>query len=87
VRVEAALFGYVALMQRIAIGLGTMLLGMGLGRAGIATGVRPGPAALATLKITLALAPLGLFALAAVLMVLNPLKRGAHDALLRDFEA
>ncbi len=84
VRLEAVLYGYVALLQRIAIGAGTALLGFSLGRAGLSPTPTQAPATLEAFRLTLALAPLGFFALSGVLMLFNPLRRETHAAILRE---
>jgi len=80
VRAEAVLYGLAAFFQRLAIGLGTLLVGFGLGREGL----HHGAASDATYRLVLALIPLGFFALAGLFMIANPLRRGSHEQILVD---
>lgn len=80
VRTEAVLYGYVALLQRLAIGLGTAVMGLSLGDEAF---THP-HAADARLRLTIALIPLGFLALSGLLMLFNPLRRGSHEAILRE---
>lgn len=83
-RVEAALFGMAALLQRVAIGIATAVLGFGFDAAGYVANVVQSAATLSTMRLTIALVPLGFLALSCVLMALNPLGRGAHARIVRD---
>lgn len=74
VRVEGIVFGLAALLQRVAIGLATAILGLSLGRAGYVANVAQSAQTLANLRWTVALVPLLFFAVAGGLMVLNPLR-------------
>jgi Na+/melibiose symporter-like transporter len=74
-RIEAAAFGLAALLQRIAIGVGTLLLGWSFGEAGYVANAAQDASALATMRSTLALLPLAFFLLSGALMLLNPLRR------------
>lgn len=67
-RLDGIAFGLAALGQRMAIGAASALLGLGLGGVGEAN-------APAVLRITLALAPLGFFALSALVMLASPLRQ------------
>lgn len=67
VRSEAALYGMVALVQRVAIGLGTGIFGLTLSQ-----GTMGGSAAL---RMTLAFIPLAFLLLSAAIMVLDPMVR------------
>ena len=67
IRAEATLFGLAASLQRVAIGLGTLIVGQGLA----ATGLREG----AGLRVTIAVLPMAFFALAGLLMLASPLRR------------
>ena len=79
VRVEAVLYGYVALLQRVAIGLGTVLLGVSLKRAGFSSGAHQTVATLGMFRITLALIPLVFLLASALVMGLNPLRRSPGE--------
>lgn len=78
VRGEAVLYGLSALFQRLAIGLGTLLVGIGLGGEGL----HHAEAGDATYKMVLAVIPLCFFALAGLVMLANPLRRGSHGQIL-----
>ncbi len=86
-RVEAVLYGYVALIQRVAIGLGTVLLGLSLKQSGFSAVGRQTLATLAMFRVNLALVPLGFLLVSAVIMAFNPLRRGLHDAIIREIKA
>lgn len=76
VRVEAVLYGYVALIQRIAIGLGALLLGMTLSGGDHAVGPAHGPGAALAFRSTMSAMPILLLLLSAGFMWLSPLKHG-----------
>lgn len=78
VRAEAVLYGLAALFQRIAIGLGTLLVGLGLG----GEGVHHAEVDDFTYKFVLALIPLVFFLLAGLLMLFNPMDRNSHRRIL-----
>ena len=73
--VEGTVFGVAALLQRIAIGIATAILGWGFASAGYVANVRQSAETLASMRLTVALAPLLFLALSCVAMVLNPLGR------------
>jgi GPH family glycoside/pentoside/hexuronide:cation symporter len=75
VHVEGAVFGVAALLQRIAIGIATAILGWSFASAGYVANVQQSAATLAAMRATVALVPLGFLALSCVAMVLNPLGR------------
>lgn len=85
-RVEGAVFGMAALLQRIAIGLATALLATGFDAAGFVANVRQSAATLATMRFTIAVVPLAFLALSCLLMLLNPLGKGAHAKIVKDLE-
>lgn len=74
VRVEGTLFGLAALLQRVAIGLATVVIGQAFGQAGYIANVAQTPEMLATMRTTIALIPLACFALSALVMAFNPLR-------------
>ncbi|MDE2341240.1 MAG: MFS transporter, partial [Alphaproteobacteria bacterium] len=82
VRAEATLYGLLALFQRVAIGLGTGLLGFSLGSAGFVSGTHPTSATLTALRMAMILIPCVFFCLAGVIIFYNPLRRDTHDALV-----
>jgi GPH family glycoside/pentoside/hexuronide:cation symporter len=73
--VEAAVFGVAALLQRIAIGIATVILGWSFNSAGYVANVRQSAATLADMRATVALVPLLFLALSFGAMILNPLGR------------
>jgi sugar (glycoside-pentoside-hexuronide) transporter len=75
VHVEGAVFGVAALLQRIAIGIATAILGWSFASAGYVANVQQSAATLAGMRATVALVPLGFLALSCAAMVLNPLGR------------
>ena len=73
--VEGAVFGMAALLQRIAIGIATAILGWGFASAGYVANVRQAAGTLERMRETVAIAPLVFLALSCVAMALNPLGR------------
>ncbi len=82
-RVEGATFGMAALLQRVAIGIATAILGFGFDAAGYVANVAQSGATLSAMRLTIALVPLGFLALSCALMALNPLGRGAHERIIK----
>jgi GPH family glycoside/pentoside/hexuronide:cation symporter len=80
VHVEGTVFGVAALLQRIAIGIATAILGWGFASAGYVPNVQQSAATLASMRMTVALAPLAFLALSCVAMALNPLGRRSTKA-------
>ena len=78
--VEGTVFGVAALLQRIAIGIATAILGWGFASAGYVPNVQQSAATLASMRMTVALAPLAFLALSCVAMVLNPLGRRSSQS-------
>ncbi|WP_423606440.1 MFS transporter [Sphingomonas sp. MS122] len=83
-RVEGAVFGMAALLQRVAIGMATAILGLGFERAGYVANVAQSDSTLSAMRLTIALVPLAFLALSCVLMAMNPLGRGAHARIVKD---
>jgi sugar (glycoside-pentoside-hexuronide) transporter len=80
VHVEGAVFGVAALLQRIAIGIATAILGWSFASAGYVANVQQSAATLAGMRATVALVPLGFLALSCAAMFLNPLGRRSTQA-------
>jgi GPH family glycoside/pentoside/hexuronide:cation symporter len=81
VHVEGSVFGVAALLQRIAIGIATAILGWGFASAGYVANTSQSAATLAGMRATVAFVPLAFFALSCAAMILNPLGRrrlGGH---------
>ena len=78
--VEGTVFGVAALLQRIAIGAATAILGWGFASAGYVPNVRQSEATLATMRMTIALAPLLFLGLSCLAMLLNPLGRRSSQS-------
>jgi GPH family glycoside/pentoside/hexuronide:cation symporter len=74
-RVEGAVFGVAALLQRIAIGIATAILGWSFASVGYVANVQQSAATLTGIRLTVALVPLAFLALSCVAMMLNPLGR------------
>jgi GPH family glycoside/pentoside/hexuronide:cation symporter len=73
--VEGAVFGVAALLQRVAIGIATAILGWSFASAGYVANVSQSAATLAGMRATVALVPLVFLGLSCVAMLLNPLGR------------
>jgi GPH family glycoside/pentoside/hexuronide:cation symporter len=73
--VEGTVFGVAALLQRIAIGIATAILGWSYASAGYVANVRQSAETLAAMRMTVALVPLGFLGLSCAAMLLNPLGR------------
>lgn len=78
--VEGTVFGVAALLQRIAIGIATAILGWGFASAGYVPNVQQSAETLASMRMTVAIAPLVFLALSCVAMALNPLGRRSTQA-------
>jgi GPH family glycoside/pentoside/hexuronide:cation symporter len=90
VHVEGAVFGMAALLQRIAIGVATALLGWSFASAGYVPNVRQTAETLAAMRGTVAMVPFVFLALSCVAMVVNPLgrtRRGLGDEIERPVDA
>jgi GPH family glycoside/pentoside/hexuronide:cation symporter len=77
--VEGAVFGVAALLQRIAIGIATAILGWTYASSGYVANVQQSPGMLASMRSTVALVPLLFLALSSVAMLFNPLGRRTAD--------
>jgi Na+/melibiose symporter-like transporter len=73
--VEGTVFGVAALLQRIAIGVATAILGWSFASAGYIANVRQAGETLVAMRQSITLLPLAFLALSCVAMVLNPLGR------------
>ncbi|MES2327444.1 MAG: MFS transporter, partial [Pseudomonadota bacterium] len=73
--VEGAVFGMAALLQRIAIGIATAILGWSFASAGYVANVRQTGPTLERMRDTIAFVPLICLALSCVAMAFNPLGR------------
>jgi GPH family glycoside/pentoside/hexuronide:cation symporter len=78
--VEGTVFGVAALLQRIAIGIATAILGWGFDSAGYVANVRQSAATLTGMRMTVALTPLLFLALSCIAMLWNPLGRRSSQA-------
>src|SRR5262249_52468614 len=89
VHVEGAVFGVAALLQRVAIGIATAILGWSYWSAGYVANVRQSPATLDAMRATIAMVPLVFLGLSCVAMLMNPLgreRRRSGDELERAVE-
>lgn len=84
--VEGTVFGLAALLQRIAIGIATAILGWSYVSAGFVANVEQSATTLAGMRATVALVPLLFLALSCVAMWLNPLGRRSHRPIVRELE-
>ena len=73
--VEGAVFGMAALLQRIAIGIATAILGWSYASAGYVANVRQTAETLERMRETVAFVPLVFLGLSCVAMLFNPLGR------------
>ena len=75
VHVEGTVFGVAALLQRVAIGLATAILGWSFASVGYVANIPQSEATLSGMKTAVVAVPLIFLALSCVAMVLNPLGR------------
>ncbi|HEY7958928.1 MAG TPA: MFS transporter [Sphingomicrobium sp.] len=75
IHVEGAVFGVAALLQRIAIGIATAILGWGFASAGYVANVTQSAGTLERMRETIAVVPLLFLAMSWLAMALNPLGR------------
>jgi GPH family glycoside/pentoside/hexuronide:cation symporter len=85
--VEGTVFGLAALLQRLAIGIATAILGWSFASAGFVANVQQSEETLAGMRATIVLVPLFFLALSCVAIWLNPLGRGTHRRIVREIEA
>ena len=78
--VEGTVFGLAALLQRIAIGIATAILGWSFSSAGFVANVEQSAATMSGMRATVALVPLLLLGLSCAAMLGNPLGRRATAA-------
>ncbi|MCH8616119.1 MFS transporter [Sphingomonas sp. SM33] len=76
--VEGTVFGVAALLQRIAIGIATAILGWGFAGAGYVANVQQSAGTLSGMRATIVIVPLIFLALSCVAMLANPLGRAPH---------
>jgi sugar (glycoside-pentoside-hexuronide) transporter len=82
--VEGTVFGVAALLQRIAIGIATAILGWGFAGAGYVANVQQSAGTLSGMRATIVLVPLVFLALSCVAMLANPLGRARHGRADRE---
>lgn len=87
VRVEALAFGVAALLQKIGLAAAAGVLGLVYDRIGYVAGAVQSTATIAGIRWLMLAACSGGLALSAVLMLLNPLRRGTHAAIVADLAA
>jgi len=75
VHVEGTVFGLAALLQRIAIGIATAILGWSFDTAGYRPNVHQSAGTLEGMRYTVAIVPLVFLALSCAAMLMNPLGR------------
>jgi GPH family glycoside/pentoside/hexuronide:cation symporter len=81
VHVEGTVFGVAALLQRIAIGIATAILGWSFASAGYVPNVEQSADTLAGMRETVAFVPLVFLALSCAAMIVNPLGHGGSGKL------
>jgi len=79
--VEGTVFGVAALLQRIAIGLATAILGWSFWSVGFVPNAEQSSATLSGMRTTVVVVPLVFLALSCVAMLLNPLGRESAPKL------
>lgn len=72
---EGAIFGMAALLQRIAIGIATAILGWGFASGGFSPNIQQSAHTLERMRQTVAIVPLFFLTFSGVAMLLNPLGR------------
>ncbi|MCC2976502.1 glycoside-pentoside-hexuronide (GPH):cation symporter [Sphingomonas sp. PL-96] len=87
VRVEALGFGVSALVQKFAFGIAAGLMGVVYQLAGYQPDAVQTPETVAGIRWVMLLMPALCFALSALVMWANPLRRGAHAAIVADLAA
>jgi GPH family glycoside/pentoside/hexuronide:cation symporter len=75
IHLEGAIFGMAALLQRIAIGVATAILGWGFASGGFVPNIEQSAQTLDRMRDTIAVVPLFFLTLSCVAMLLNPLGR------------
>lgn len=83
-RLEGAVFGLAALLQRTAIGMATGLFGLTLGVIGYEANLRQSAETMEGLRLAIAFVPLACVALSIALMMANPLRRRAHAQIVAE---
>nr|WP_281377253.1 MFS transporter [Stakelama sediminis] len=79
VRADAATYGLVALLQRLGIGMGTLMLGYILGHEGLKNSFAHTIASETGLRLGIALVPLFFFLLAGLIMLAYPVRGAGRD--------
>jgi len=80
VHVEGAVFGVAALLQRIAIGIATAILGWSFASAGYVANVQQSADTLAGMRATIVVVPVIFLGLSCLAMLSNPLGRQSRRA-------
>jgi GPH family glycoside/pentoside/hexuronide:cation symporter len=90
VRVEALLFGCVAFANKVSLGLGAWMLGLGLDASGYRSGgsvaAQP-PAALEAITLWMTLVPTAGFMLSAAIVYFFPVSNAVHASVQADLAA
>jgi GPH family glycoside/pentoside/hexuronide:cation symporter len=77
--VEGAVFGVAALLQRIAIGIATAILGWSFASAGYVANVEQSADTLSGMRATIVIVPVAFLALSCLAMLANPLGRQSSE--------
>lgn len=86
-RTEGAIFGFMILSQKIALGVGTGMIGVLLDVIGYRANTAQTPETLDGLVQIYTLGPAALFAAAAAIIFFYPIDRVTHERLVRDIAA
>jgi GPH family glycoside/pentoside/hexuronide:cation symporter len=78
--VEGTVFGVAGMLQRVAIGIATAILGWSFASAGYVANAQQSAATLTSMRLTVALVPLVFLALSCLAMLWNPLGRRSSQA-------
>lgn len=83
-RAAGLVFGLALLFQKISLGLGAGAFGLALDRAGFVANHAQTDATLVSLKAVMVVVPLLGIGISALVMLFNPLRRGAHERILAE---
>jgi len=86
-RAEGLLFGLALLFQKVALGLGAGLFGLALAQIGYVANQDQTPATIEAMKRVMVLVPIAGVAVSALILWFNPLRRGAHEAIVAEIAA
>jgi GPH family glycoside/pentoside/hexuronide:cation symporter len=82
--VEGAVFGVAALLQRIAIGVATAILGWSFEHGGFVANIAQSAQTQGAIRWSVTIVPVLFLAFSCWAMLMNPLGRGVHSRLMRE---